>query len=1038
MIDYDVLIISDFRFPGGTSSCIAEEMSALKRHGYKSGLIQVYGHSRLVKFPINSKITQQTEAGLIEFLDLDDERPIKTKLLLLHHPNVFEAPVEIPRKIIADKIFLIVHQPPVDDSRVYYNTELVNKSILASFGQKPIWSPVGPAIRDALKEYLELELLWNEDWVNLIDVDAWQQGKKRDNWLSDIPVVGRHSRPALLKWPDTLDDIVSVYPIDGSMKVHVLGGCPIIPAILPSKPPSWKILEFNQVHPKDFLQTIDFFVYFHSPQWIEAFGRTILEAVACGAISILPPHFQRVFGESSIYCEPEEVQEKIWQLYHNPDLAQQHRDGAEKFLRQTYGLEAYESRISRLIGQPTIRENTNSIEDKTKNVMFFSSNGNGMGHLTRIMSVAKRTSDKINSSILTTSRAIKWVKETGFFVEYLPDPREIMDGSGKHGKWNDFLYRRLNDIINFYDIDAFVFDGNYPYPGIIDACADLGIMSFWIRRGMWKKGKGGDIIAQQKYFDFTIQPTEFAEAVDLGMTNVDSNRVLKVSPIVFLEEQELLERDRAKAELGLDPAKKSVFIQLGSGNYVDVTPSYRYCIEFLKKYSEVEIVLGKTPLTLNDSTFDRDIKIIEKYPISKYFKAFDFLISATGYNVFHECMLFGIPAIFLPIITSSTPNTLEDTAPRAKYAESLGLAIHAKLNDQTAIESAIQDMLAGKSDLIREKLKREKPFSNGGIEAAQFIEKCVIEGRKAFDNTLQHVNAPDTFVLYRILGNDLPPRHKKGQVLENLQFILHHESQFKNCQKRWIVNRIVDLKQEQAIINLLERYSQEYIHIPFVSQEYAEIDIDDRGFSEPDFFNSETYNKLGPVAKDYALNFTYRHKNIYVMNNNGARNVALRDGRSRAKWVLPWDGNCFITQGAWKLISDGIENFKDEKYAIVPMTRTLNNADLLDPKFIPNPVEEPQIIFRCDAVEEFNDQMQYGRLPKIQLLWRLGAPGKWDEWKLQPWEKYDRSLCREAGLIKHIGWVARLSSGKQNQEKDSDLRNNLRNQAIRQFLDAIS
>jgi hypothetical protein len=174
------------------------------------------------------------------------------------------------------------------------------------------------------------------------------------------------------------------------------------------------------------------------------------------------------------------------------------------------------------------------------------------------------------------------------------------------------------------------------------------------------------------------------------------------------------------------------------------------------------------------------------------------------------------------------------------------------------------------------------------------------------------------------------------------------------------------------------------------------------------------------------------------MNNNGARNVALRDGRSRAKWVLPWDGNCFITQGAWKLISDGIENFKDEKYAIVPMTRTLNNADLLDPKFIPNPVEEPQIIFRCDAVEEFNDQMQYGRLPKIQLLWRLGAPGKWDEWKLQPWEKYDRSLCREAGLIKHIGWVARLSSGKQNQEKDSDLRNNLRNQAIRQFLDAIS
>jgi UDP:flavonoid glycosyltransferase YjiC (YdhE family) len=1037
MLDYDVLIISDFRFPGGTSSCIAEEMLALKRYRYKVGLIQIYGHTKLVKFSINSKIIQQAKSDLIEFINFEDEQVIKTKLLLLHHPNVFEAPFEIPRKIIADNIFLIVHQPPIDESRVYYNIDSVNNSILANFGQKPIWSPVGPAIRDVLTKYLEPELLWNEDWVNLIDLVAWQQGE-RENWISDIPVIGRHSRPSLLKWPDTLDDVISAYPIDGSMKVRVLGGCPIIPTILPSKPAFWDVLKFDEVHPKDFLQTIDFFVYFHSPRWIEAFGRTILEAVACGVIAILPPHFQRVFGKCAIYCKPEEVQETIWELYRNPRLAKQHRVDAIKFLRQTYALEAYESRINKLIGKPCIPKTTKTlVNNKTKNVIFFSSNGNGMGHLTRIMSVAKKTSNNINPIILTTSKAIKWVKETGFFVEYLPDPREIMDGSGKHGKWNDFLYRRLTDIVNFYNIHALVFDGNYPYQGIIDACADLGIMSFWIRRGMWKKGKGGEIIAQQKYFDFTIQPTEFAEAVDLGMTNVDSNRVLKVPPIIFLDEQELLERDQAKAELGLDPFKKSVFIQLGSGNYVDVTPSYKYSIECLKKYSDVEIILGKTPLTLNEFTFDQDIKIIEKYPISKYFKAFDFIISATGYNVFHECILLGIPALFLPIITSSTPNTLEDTAPRAKYAESLGLAIHAKINDQTAIESAIEDMLAGKVDTIREKLKREKPFANGGIEAAQFIEKCVLQGREKLDDTSHRVKGLDTFVLYRILGNDLPPRHKKGQILENLKFILDHEPELKNCQKRWIVNRIIDCEQEKAIINLLKQNAQEYIHIPFVAQEYAAIDLDYEGFPEPDFFNSETYHKLGPVAKDYALNYTYRHKNIYVMNNNGARNVALRDGLKLAKWVLPWDGNCFITQGAWNLILEGIKTLKDEKYIIVPMTRVLNNLDTLNPEFIPNPVEEPQIIFRCDAQEEFNEQMQYGRLPKIQLLWRLGVPGKWDDWKLQPWENYDRSLCREAGLFKHLGWVARLSSGKQDQEKDSDLRNNQRNEAIRSFLDNL-
>ena len=176
MTNYDVLIISDFRFPGGTSSCIAEEMLALRRYGYRSGLIQIYGHSRLVKFPINPKITQQTEPGVIEFVELEQEQTINAKLLLLHHPNVFEIPPKIPCKVIADEVFLIVHQPPVDESRVYYNIDSVNDSISAVFGQKPIWSPVGPAIRDVLIEYLKPELLWDEDWVNLIDVDAWQNG----------------------------------------------------------------------------------------------------------------------------------------------------------------------------------------------------------------------------------------------------------------------------------------------------------------------------------------------------------------------------------------------------------------------------------------------------------------------------------------------------------------------------------------------------------------------------------------------------------------------------------------------------------------------------------------------------------------------------------------------------------------------------------------------------------------------------------------------------------------------------------------------
>jgi hypothetical protein len=62
------------------------------------------------------------------------------------------------------------------------------------------------------------------------------------------------------------------------------------------------------------------------------------------------------------------------------------------------------------------------------------------------------------------------------------------------------------------------------------------------------------------------------------------------------------------------------------------------------------------------------------------------------------------------------------------------------------------------------------------------------------------------------------------------------------------------------------------------------------------------YAKMSAYDQGRAQAHLRRFKNNYVINNNGARNAALRDGKGRAKWVLPWDGNCFLTAQAWSEI----------------------------------------------------------------------------------------------------------------------------------------
>ena len=283
----------------------------------------------------------------------------------------------------------------------------------------------------------------------------------------------------------------------------------------------------------------------------------------------------------------------------------------------------------------------------------------------------------------------------------------------------------------------------------------------------------------------------------------------------------------------------------------------------------------------------------------------------------------------------------------------------------------------------------------------------------SFERLAQDTNsmqqAHDSFVLYRIIGNDLYPLHARNQSYRNLQFVLENEPELPGCEKRWVVNRFVDKEQERAVVALLEKHRQQYRVIPFVEEDYRRIGFDLDCFTNPDFLASETFKALPALTRARAVVAAYRLKNNYVMNNNGARNAALREGRDRANWILPFDGNVFVTEAGWEAIRRDVLSSVQLQYFVVPMTWIESNSLLLDPGFVPNPIDEPQLLFRRDAAQEFDDRFPYGRRPKVEMFWRLGIPGDWDRWQDDPWDP-----ARPTQLpirVGTAGWVARMCSG---------------------------
>lgn len=283
---------------------------------------------------------------------------------------------------------------------------------------------------------------------------------------------------------------------------------------------------------------------------------------------------------------------------------------------------------------------------------------------------------------------------------------------------------------------------------------------------------------------------------------------------------------------------------------------------------------------------------------------------------------------------------------------------------------------------------------------------------------------PDDFAFYRIIGNSLAPLHAPDQAVRNLAFQLDHEPQLDRCRKFWVVNRIFDAGVRDAVLSLLDGRGQDYFEIPFEMDVYRNIDIAVEAARVDAFVRSRRIADVDMLKRAELAKL--RLKRLYVMNNNGARNAALNHGRTRAKWIMPWDGNCFLTETAWAQITGSVKAMAHMPYHIVNMARLADNSEALDGRSIPQANEEPQVLFHRASCDLFDEELPYGRRPKVELLDRLGVPGPWTRWKSDPWDmKPSRPSPYRHLFAVSKGWVFRLEPGSGDIETARDAKRRL-------------
>ncbi|MEE2958187.1 MAG: glycosyltransferase [Actinomycetota bacterium] len=343
----DVLYVTDLRFPGGSSASLVAEVEAATGVGYRVGALQCASTSLRADRVIHPGIEALVSEGRLDLVRPGE--PVDCSLVVVKHPTVLVEPVGGRLPVKCERVVVFSGQVPVDaDGTRYYTPSEVHANVVEAFGMDPVWHPVSPVVRRSLAD--GSVPLAGDDWVEVIDVDRWESGRTRP--VGDRPVIGRHGRPTPLKWPADAESLLGAYPDSDDVLVRVLGGVDGLEAVLPRVPGNWEVLPFGSMDAAEFLAGVDFFVYYHHPDLVEAFGRTIIEALASGCVVVLPEAFRELFGEACLYAEPSEVLDLVLGLHRDSDAFRAQAEAGGLVVRQRFSHSAHVSRISALAGTP--------------------------------------------------------------------------------------------------------------------------------------------------------------------------------------------------------------------------------------------------------------------------------------------------------------------------------------------------------------------------------------------------------------------------------------------------------------------------------------------------------------------------------------------------------------------------------------------------------------------------------------------------------------------------------------------------------------
>lgn len=316
-VDCDLLFIADCAMVGGAFVSTFNYIQAAIAAGRSVAVFHWRRRDLDINKPIQPVLRDLAAAGKLQIVAAGER--VRAGTTIVGYPVILREVPDLLPEIDTDALVVVVNQMA---SRLHgggdpqYDPEALRATCRQAFGTEGTWVPISGLVQRLMREDRRYPAPSATIWTPLIDIGSWTATAPRWRGAGGAqPVIGRHARDHYTKWPAVAADLAAAYCADRPARVELMGGADKAIAVLGRKPANWTVLPFGSKDSRSFLSGLDAFIHYPQADYIEEFGRAVLEALALGLPAVLPPVFRDTFGAAALYAEPAEVWPTLARLW---------------------------------------------------------------------------------------------------------------------------------------------------------------------------------------------------------------------------------------------------------------------------------------------------------------------------------------------------------------------------------------------------------------------------------------------------------------------------------------------------------------------------------------------------------------------------------------------------------------------------------------------------------------------------------------------------------------------------------------------------